>query len=116
MYSHCPSQTHKVYPFCPNISEEVPVNENKSLCDYYCDLITEYLSDKEKALQCAKEVMRDDIYIKMLSMLNNLTQKVRLHIMSFRKFVLFFWCLKQCKKLSTKKKKCTIISKIILKK
>lgn len=108
MNSHFPSSTQKVYPFCSNQPEEANVsmlNPDDSICVNYCNTMNQLLSDPKTYEKCITEIMKDDLYFKLLGYLNNYTQKVKLYMILSRKLEHFITSFKQWKRNLTRIKK-----------
>lgn len=87
MNKHFPSIEIKKYPFCPadfepNIPKE---NNNDNLCTIYCNKMTNLLLNNESNIKCINEIIKDDLYLKLLGYLNNFTQKVNTKMILCRK-------------------------------
>ena len=112
MNSHFPSSTQKAYPFCSNQQGEPNVslpNPDDSICINYCNTMNQLLSDPKTNEKCITEIMKDDLYLKLLGYLNNYTQKVILIMILSRKLEPFITSFKQWKRNLTRIKSCIII-------
>ena len=105
MFHHQPTEKNKNFPFCPKITEnqnddeinefinysqsaknvlfykfsnnQIQTKNDDTICNKYCNIMLELLNDSLTNIKCINEVLKDDCYLFLLGMLNNLNEKVK---------------------------------------
>ena len=117
MFHHQPTEKNKNFPFCPKITEnfieedddfinysqsaknvlfykfsnnQIQTKNDDTICNKYCNIMLELLNDSLTNIKCINEVIKDDCYLFLLGMLNNLNEKVKFFLLFFNNFLLIF--------------------------
>ena len=104
MFHHQPTEKNKNFPFRPKITEyqnddidefinysqsaknvlfykfsnnQIQTKNDDTICNKYCNIMLELLNDSLTNIKCINEVIKDDCYLFLLGMLNNLNEKVK---------------------------------------